>query len=319
MPPIAEVLDALRTVIAPAALTAGTLFALVVTLGRWLAPRPSVEFGFSPAPVRPAWSPEPLAAALALTAGMAVANHFRGSFPMPPDGKWWHWAWPALGVVGLVEVIAGLPGARVAAANLLRGAAAGMLATQVLPASALAETRWLLPAAGFGLAIQWGIVDAVARTRAGASVGIAMLAVTGGTALVLLHDRSLGRADAAVMAGAALLAIVVVGAALRARASSAAALAAVIMPALLLLARSMAYQPEVPLSAYVAVGLAPLALLPALLRSWFTRPTADSDHGRSGTLWGAAINIALVAIPVGIGAQLAMRAVPNPFPGGDEW
>lgn len=284
-PPTAEVLDSLKTVLAPTVGATAVTFASLGTIAWLLARRRGRDWRVA----------APALAVLAAVAGLAAGNYCRGAFPWLPDGKWWHWVWPAVGFVLTVEFVARTTGVR----NLLRGAAAGVVAAFLVPAPWQAEAKWWIPAAAGLLAMQWGIVDGVARRWPGGWVTACVAIAALGTATVLIHDKSLGRADVATMAFATLGTLAIAAWATRSDTGAAASAVAIALPAMLLVGWAIAYEPEVPRESYLLVGFAPSALGLLLV------PGASRHH--------PAWKLLLVLIPVAVGIALAMHAVPDPF------
>jgi hypothetical protein len=301
-PPTAEVVDALKFAIAPSlGATVGTF--AILSLAAWGVAR---KFGYE-------WrKATPAIAVLALAAGLAAGNYFRAAFPWLPDGKFWHWAWPAIGLVCAVEFLARIPGVGVGVGHLFRGTAAGIIAAFLVPIAWQTEAKWWIPAVAGVLAVQWAIVDAVGRRGPGGSLAACLTLVAWGASVVLIHDKSLGRADIATMALAALGTLAVAAWVTRSDTGSAAAAASVIVPVLLLIGWAINYEPVVPRSAYRLVGLAPSALglflLPGLSRY---------NDRRAGTV----LKLLVVLIPVALGVYWTTEAVPDPFgePEEEKW
>lgn len=296
-PPTAEVVDALTHAVAPAVGAALGTFALLSAAASAVAGKRGGDWRVATSAV----------AVVALAAGLAAGNHFRGAFPWVPDGKFWHWAWPGVGLVCAVEFAAALLG--VGVGNLLRGTAAGVVAAFLVPAAWQTDAKWWVPALALGLALQWAIVAEVGRRGRGGATAAGLGIVCWGAAVVLIHDQSLGRADIASMALAALGTLAVAAWVTKADAGPAAAVAAVVAPMLLLVGWAIAYTPAVPRAAYLLVGMAPSAL------GVFLIPGAAKFADRRA---GTPLKLLAVLIPVGVAVYLTTQAVPDPFAAADD-
>jgi hypothetical protein len=298
LPPADVVRDALRDVVAPVVGVAAMVFGGAALLA-WLAARVR-EFRWR--------AVTPIAAAVAVAAAVVSGNEARGVFEWKPDSwyKWWHWVYPAVGLAVAVEVVARLPGVGVGVGHLLRGAAAGVIAATVVPAGWTEQPadRWWVPAVALALAAQWAVVDAVARRVPGWSVAAAVAAAAWGAATVLMHNKSHGFADLAVMLLAALGVLAGLARVTRTDAGPAGAAAVVPLMIMLLVGRETASEPQVPKSAFLLAGFAPSAvglfLLPGLSR-WRQRR------------WAGVVLVGLVLIPAAVAGYLAMDAAPLQF------
>jgi hypothetical protein len=299
LPPAAEVIDVLKHAVAPAALAALGVFIILALL----AAAASRAAGYE-------WRRfVPSISALALAASLAAGNHFRGAFPWLPDGKWWHYAWPAIGLAAVVEFIGRLPGVAPSVGNLLRGTAAGVATAFLVPAEWQGAAPWAIPVVAFLLAIQWAIVDSISRQASTPVIPLCLALISFAAAALLIHDKSLGRADIATMAFAGMIVLAILAGATRSEVGGGSALAAVVVPILLLVGYAINYEPEVPPVAYILAALAPsilgLFLLPGL--------------ARTNTRWtGGVLKLIAVVISTSIALYLAIRAVPNPFATGAE-
>ncbi len=296
LPPRAEVLDALRYVVAPSAGAAVGAFGGLLLLG-WLVSRATPRFGWR--------SLAPVAAALGLAAALFAGNHFRGAFEDAPGKweKWWHWAWSVIGLMLAAEVVARVPGVAVGVGHLLRGVAAGVSAGAVLPPVWQEADRWLVPAGALAAATVWATVDAVGRRAPGGWMAAAVAVPCWGAAVVLLHAEQLGfLADATgLFVGLAVIAVL----AWVTRTDGGAAGAAAIGPlAVLLLLGRYLRDSEVPASSFLLIGLAPallgLFLLPGVnrLNQWRL---------------GGVLKVLVVLVPVAIAVYRAMEAAPYTF------
>jgi len=303
LPPIDEVTGAMKYAVAPCFGAA----ALIYLSGQVLIRLSNL---LSAIPLR---SISPLFSALALLAALAVGNYSAGSdrpFPWVPDGKPWHFAWWAIGVMVVVEFVANTPGLSTSIGNLLRGLTAGLAAAFVIPAMAQAEARWWIPVAGLAIAGVWGTVNYVARNFPGGSLAYALALNCGGIAAICLHAESLGFLGVATFLAAGLAACAI-GAWLTRSDSSAAASAATGPQIVLLLLTRHLRDSEVPLDCFVTVGLAPLTLVILLFPG--VRRVAR-------TRFGGIIAISLVGLPVVVAVLRVMIVAPYSFSlAEDEW
>lgn len=238
LPPRAEVVDALLWVVLPAAGAAAGVYLLSALLARRLTAR---------------WQDVMSAAGvLALGAALAAGNQFRGVFPWLPDGRWWHWAGPAVGLVVLTGLLTAtaLP---TAVGLLARFAAALVWLVAVTPPG---DRTWLalVPAAA-GLAVGWLYLGAAAAGDGWGVTGAVALAALSGSA-VLLHHRTLGFADLLTAVGVALATLAALARLNRAN-PSAAGVGAVTLVGLLALGRALA-DSAIPPWVFVLAGGLPL-------------------------------------------------------------
>lgn len=297
LPPMKDVLDALRYAVAP---SAGATFAYAVFIG-------GIAWAISKASKYDWRRFTPAIAVFAVAAGMAAGNHFREVFPWVPDGKPWHWAWWALGLAAIVEMLARFPGVQPTAGNLLRGAAAGVIAAFVVPASVQNDARWWIPAFGFASAIQWAIVDAVGRRTPGGWLPAALAVVSGGAAAILIHAESAGFTDMASCLLTGLGVIAVLAWLTRCDGNSAASFASFTICVLLLLGRHLR-DSEVTDTSFLLVAFAPLVL------GLFVLPGIS----RINSHWsGGVLKAIVVAVPVGIAVYRVVHEAPLTF--GEKW
>jgi hypothetical protein len=329
LPPQTEILDALWFAVLPAAGAAFVVFGLGV-LVTWLIGGRMRNWDWDRA--------VPSVAVLALAAGVALSPllyagmrekvdtaklvgdtetatrltdtyHFRLPFPWVPDGKWWHWGWYAIGLALAVEFLARWPGVRVGIGHLLRGAAAGVIASAVVPPDwQAAETRWWVPLAAFGMAIQWAIVDAVGRRNPGGGIAAAMAVVSLGAATVFIHDAAAGFTDLATFLFAALTVLTLMAWITGTDVGAAAAATVIPLLSLLLMNYDLRSEPKVPKACYWLVGLAPFVLTLFLFP-----PIARFSRWRLVTPF----KILWVAIPVGIAVYRCLTEAPLKF--GENW
>lgn len=297
LPPTEEILEVLRHAVLPAAVTALVIAAVLGGLVYLCSRFASLDWR------RPAPAVAVFALASAVWAGNLSREVFPTALPPVPDAKPWHWAWVAFQLAFAVELVARLPGVGVGAANLLRGAAAGVAASYVIPPGVQAEARWWLPAFAFAAAVQWGAVDAVARRLPGGWVAAGVALACGGAGAVLIHAESAGFMDVTVFLAAGLAVLALLAWVTASDAGSAAAVSTLPMLALLALGRHLRDSNVSPITFLIA-GFAPLSmalfLLPGLRRlaNW--------------RLGGAMLALA-VAGPSGYAIFRAMSEAPMTF------
>jgi hypothetical protein len=301
LPPAAEVIDAVKFAVAPAA-AAALAVAGVGGLIAWGAARMLGKDWRAVAPVVAV-----LALAAAVVAGNASRDVFPTAIPPAPGGKPWHWAWAAFALAAVVELVARTPGVAVGVGHLLRGAASGVIAGFVVPPSVQADARWVVPAVGFAAAVQWAVVDAVGRRHPGGAVALAVSVACGGAAGVLIHAEQAGFTDAATFLHAGLGVLAVLAWLTRADAGAAAAVATVPLVVLLLLGRHLR-DSEVSNLSFALVGFAPL------LMGLFLLPKVDRWNG---TVPGSVLKVGVVAVPVAVAVYRATVDAPLVF--GEKW
>jgi hypothetical protein len=232
---------------------------------------------------------------------------FEETFPLVPDGKWWHWGLYAILLGLLVEFAARIPGVPVAVGHLFRGVAAGVIASAVLPADwQRGADRWVLPLTAAVMAGQWAVLDAVSRKNPGGTLAACMAIVAGGAACVAIHDGSARFTDFATFLASSLAVLALGGWILRADVGGGVAVVPVVI--VLLMVREEALPSvaddvtqRVPVLAYWLVGLAPLVL------ALFLLPPVT----RFGTKWYSAfVKLLLVLIPVGVAVYLCLSEAP---------
>lgn len=232
---------------------------------------------------------------------------FEETYPLVPDGRWWHWGLYAVGLALLVELVARVPGVPVAVGHLFRGAAAGVIASAVLPPEwQRGADKWVLPLTAGVTAAQWALLDTLSRKNPGGTLGACLGVVAAGTACVVLHDGSARFTDFTTFVVSSLAVLAVGGWVLRADVGGGVGVVPIFT--VLLLVRDEA-QPtsaddataHVPVVAYWLVALAPLLL------SVFLIPPLT----RFGTKWYATpVKLLLVLIPVGIAMCLCLSEAP---------
>lgn len=308
LPPLAEVTDALRYAVAPAAVAAAGV-ALLGLLFNWILAQIT---GFRWRDGMPAIAVLSLAAAVAaspLAAVYYVEGDYQFRLPIPwvPDGRWWHWGWWAIGLALAVELLAQLP-VTSHFAQLLRGLASGIIAAYVIPPEWREESKWSIPATAAVFAALWTLLIAVGRRIPGGGLAAGMSFVAFGAAAVLLHHKSLGFADVCIFISIGLAVIALLATVTRSDASPAAAVAVVPLLLLLLMGRGLV-DTRVPQSSFLLVALAPLGYLIYLI------PILDRLSYRR---WGWVVALLIPVIPVIIAVGLAMNAEPMTF-GEEEW
>ncbi|MFO0842452.1 MAG: hypothetical protein U0797_08665 [Gemmataceae bacterium] len=237
----------------------------------------------------------PIAAALAVAAGMLAGNALRGVFPWrvdherpltfadwragleaslevrpmtegeeaippPPTYYWLPW----LAALAMAVELALVPAANSGpgwAARAVVALLAGRLFT--LP-GARGELPWLPWCLGVVILLHWGVAVGLARRWKDGLVPAAQAACFAAAGVVILHAHSARLADAAMLFGMALLGPALAAFVWRGDASVAAAAGVVVLPGLVLMGQQETFS-EVPLSSFALAGLAPLALAVALV------------------------------------------------------
>lgn len=232
---------------------------------------------------------------------------FQETYPLVPDGVWWHWGLYAFGLALLVEFAARTPGVPVAVGHLFRGVAAGVIASAVLPSEwQTGPDRWILPLTAGIMAAQWAILDTVSRNNPGGTLAMCLTLVAGGAACVAIHDASARFTDFATFLASTLAVLAVGGWILRADVGGGVAVVPVMTVLLAVREAAIPADPEdatkhVPVVAYWLVGLAP-----CLLGLFLLPPTA-----RLGTKWySTPVKLLLVLIPIGIAMYLCLSEAP---------
>jgi hypothetical protein len=267
LPPAHYVLEALQLAAVPSALAAAAVFAVILLAGgnRWAAP----------------------GAALALAAGAAIGNWYQPSLPWlsekpdwqwlsvlgdqltvpapvwKPDGPAWHWLlWMGLAAlaVGLLTRLPYVPGV---VRWLVRAAAAGLAAWLLVPADLREETAWYVAAFAAAVFVEWALLEHLCKRSPGGGIPLGLALTFFAAAAVLIHAHTALFTNVATFLGASLGGIAV-AARRRADAGGAAPGVAVLLPGLLLTGQTTTFS-EVPLTSFLLVALAPLALLPTLV------------------------------------------------------
>lgn len=309
LPPTADVLDALRLTVLPAAGGAALVYALVLCLGRWAGA---------------------LGSAGAVVAGFAAANFTWDKLALDGTGRLLPWAageeprsWHHLPAAGLLLLVAGLGSrwlgllvGRVAperrwwlvnvAVWLPRAAAVGVVCSWLVPPAAVADHGWLRLALPAVVLLWWAGLDGVARAGAGGQAAMYQAAVCYAAGAVLLYHHWAGAMEAAVAVGSALAGVTAVGWATKADASGAVPAGVGVLPGLLLAAR-LSQDSKVPVAAFWLVALAPVVLLPFLV------PRLNRQNGPAARIARAV----LVLLPLALAVRLAALNETLPFE--EEW
>jgi hypothetical protein len=301
LPPMAEVLDALKKAVAPSAGAAAFVFSIGLAVSWLVSQFARFEWRSVPPPF----------AVLSLAAGLAVGNHFRDVFHFrflpESDGKWWHWVWPAVAALLAAELIARLPRVNPGLGYIARLIGFAVGPCYLIPQAWAPEGQWCLwwiPA----LIAMWAILTEVGDLAPGGSLSAAIAVVAAGAAAVLLHSIAHGLTDIATFVGCALMVMAVLAFLTQTDASSAASVGAVIVAVLLLVSQSTAVK-VLPREIYYLVAFAPFALGATLLPGF---------NRINDLRYAPVLKVALVAIPVVIGVVWTMRVAPLQF-GAEEW
>ena len=278
LPPAGLVLEMVRQDILPAAGGAAFAMAFILCLGRWAGP---------------------LGAAVGAIVGYAWANYTfdlltwestHRLIPWKPDRSTWHFLPQASLVlvgVGLASRWLGslvgcmLPERRWWVANLLvwlpRWIAVLVVGSWLIPTPWVEAHTWLRPALGAAMLFSWIALDGLARSGASGEVSSYLAAIFLAASVLFIYAHSKLFMELAVVLGYVFFGIAAVARSARVDASGAIPAAVGFLPALALNVR---FQTEslVPVSAFVLIALAPLALLPfsiprlARQRRWLVMP-----------------------------------------------
>jgi len=204
----------------------------------------------------------PLAGALAMAAGMATANYFRGTIPFDlTDSKRLLWLLPLVGLV--VELVARLPRVTAPAGWVLRTQTALVAAWLLTPRPLHEQSLVIVLVIANLMLLLWALGTTLTEQLPGSEVPLALAALLNGVGWVVLyaaHYASL--ADWAVICGAATLGVALVAWCGKSPASGVVPVFALMGPGLLVRA-----YPEVTNNrqlicyAALALGCAALALL----------------------------------------------------------
>ena len=304
LPPIGMIREILLQGVIPPIVAAGSVLFVTSRLGKRLVP---------------------IGAMLAVVVGFVVGNHFRSATeyridserplalgewgaevyhavlgtpeasedaPRHPPAHYWL-VWSAL-IAGVVGAIAGIPGVPVAIGWLARVIVCAFVARLLVPASLRAELPWLWPTFAAVVLAEWALLDKLGEEPRGwLPLGIGLVFSAGAAVLIHAHEARLTDL-ATILAGCWFGVAIAVW--MGANARSAAPIAAVALPGLMLVGQQSTFS-EVPLTSFVAMALAPLALVPLLL---------PALRRRKKTL--ALVGLGLLLIVVGTAIVLAARA-----------
>jgi hypothetical protein len=304
MPPWSEIWSMLRLVVAPGL---GVSF-LIMFLARWAGGERLSAF----------------ASALAIAAGVFVANEFRESIawrvdpgrelnqrdlrtalswsleskPVRDDAETAdstddlplkparYWLPWAAELALLVELFLQIPRFPFTAAWVLRALAATFAGRLLTPTGMRIEAPWISWVLGLTILLEWAVLVALARQWKDGVTAAAMSIALGGSGLVLIHAHSGSLLDLAMYFSVALMGPAIVAAIWPSSTGPALAAASVFLPSLMLSGQQTNVS-EVPLRSFMLAAMAPLALAVLLL----PRPTRQLGWRR----W--LMGIGVVSIP----------------------
>ncbi len=198
-------------------------------------------------------------AALAIVVGFLAGHFFRDAIELTEKPRaWLKWCVLVACLVGWIGRLPWMP------RSLLRFAVA--LAAGTLLSTGEASTNWQMPIFVLLIATEWELLEAVGERSPGGMLPLAMAIVFAAAALVSLYAATSRYADAALILAAATLGIALVAWLRRGDASGIAPIVAVGLPGLMLIVRDQTTS-EVPMTAFLAMALAPLGLIPAAMLS----------------------------------------------------
>ncbi len=264
--------------------------------------------------------------ALALVVGILVGNYFLGAiikFTFGPDDTfsvveffqglsrsvlppvegqprgmtpryWLPWS---VFIASLVGLVARLPRLPLALAWLLRTAAAVLAARLLVEDSLRTEHPWLWPAFAVAVLALWALLESLAKESRGGWTSFAIGFVFMAAGAVLIHAHSALLTEIASLFAAVFFGVAIAAWLRKADASAVAPVAAVALPGLMLLGQQLTFS-EVPLSCFMLIALAPLALVPLLLLQ------VKAASGKALVLVG----VVLLLVPVVIALVLTMLA-----------
>jgi hypothetical protein len=258
-PPTPELIEAGKFALGPAAGAALVVFGLILVVRGKQAALP--------------------AGALAMLAGVGLANYFRGVFPWWPDPRpqqapiGWQWIPLLFLMTQLDGILAGSPGIpRWGGWRLRLGV--GLLAAVILVPGDLHQKwpqllnewpfvfrarAWPIVAFTLAVALGWAGSEAVARKSPGGGVGVGLSLAMFGASFVVVHAHTARFADALSLPAAALLGIAFIAFLSKADVSGAVPGVALLLPSFLLVGFHETYS-EVPWKAFVLAGLPPLTV-----------------------------------------------------------
>jgi hypothetical protein len=200
-----------------------------------------------------------VAVAAALPAGMAAANWFREDLPWLPEQPAWHWL-PIAAIIALAAgLLARIPRMPTLIGWLLRAVGVGIATWLLVPVELRTEKAWLLPAFFAVSMVSLFVLEFSTDARSSGSLLVIVAVSFVAAAAVIIHAHSARLADIAFMSGAALAGI---GAAARATGTDARTAipgAVVLLPGVVLAGYSETIS-DVPWVCFVLVAISPLML-----------------------------------------------------------
>lgn len=310
LPPWGEVWDLLRLLLAPVAGVSLVLMLAVRCLGgERLAP---------------------LAAAAAVAAGVLVGNYFREamlwridsdrplncrdlrtalgwsleskpvtegdegeSLPVPPARYWLPWL---AGLALVIDLLARVPGVPVTLGWVARTLLAMLAGRLLTPPDLRVDLPWASWALGGTILLEWAVLTALTKKWKDGTVATVVAVCFAAAGVVLLHAHSARLTDMALLLFTALAGPALVAWIWRGDTGGAMPAIAVFLPALMLAGQQETFS-DVPDVSFLLLGLAPLALAPALLPV-----LVRQERGRRWLL------AALPLIPATVAVVLAVRA-----------
>ena len=296
IPPDDLLIDAGKTILAPAAIAALTTMVLLGFIVKWIAKKSNGDWRRA----------MPAISVFAVALSVIAVNHYRGDrqnwiggvFPWVPDGKWWHFGGWAIAAGFLVELIAQAIPSR-PLGFLLRGLTSGVIAHFLVPVAWQSEARWWVPAAAAWLAVAWSTAAELAHRQPGGAMAFAASIYAGGASIVLLHAASSGFSELATGLSVGLFSTALMAWITRISAGGAAAVAIVPVLTTIWLNRPLV-DSQVPVNCHRLFACTPMLLGILLL------PRINQIFGtRTGGMTIIALTLIPVAIAVGIAATVA--------------
>lgn len=211
----------------------------------------------------------------------------------PPARFWLTWSVLAVAIGGLIVQHRRPPGL---VAWSIRVAVVLIATLLLVPAGLRSEAPWLWPALAVVLLANWQIVESTsinAPTPWQAAISATLFLAS---SAVLIHAHSARFSDIATIQAGCWLGIVLVESWQGKQLGGAIPFTTVGLPGLILIAQQSTYS-DVPLAAFVVLGVAPLALVPLLRYPQALRPS-----------WKyALLGWSLVSIPALVAVVLALR------------
>lgn len=214
----------------------------------------------------------------------------------------WYWLSWAAALAMVVDLLGRLPGVPSGAAWAARAMTAAFVGRLLTPEALRSEWPWAAWALSLVILAQWAVVWELCRRWRDGTVAASIALCSNAVSVLILfaHSARLTELGLLLFAGCAALALVAwmwesdLGAAL--------AGCAVFLPALVVSTRQTTMS-EVPLTAFVLAGLAPL-MLAVLLLPWMNRR-------ERWTRWALALGLPLV--PLAIALAMAAQVEELPF------